>query len=132
MCKELHCSRNRLTALPNLPQCKFLTCVENQLTSLPQLPVCTSLICHENTLPVNDLISWQILWRIRQRICHNFLSRKYYRRWYHFFLRAKTTRKKDLHLKLKYSPNLDFYKQDPYYQEFHRRKSQLSTEPNLN
>ena len=55
--KRLHCSYNKLTSLPNLPDIlEELWCDNNQLTSLPDLPdTLKELYCYNNQLPYNDL-----------------------------------------------------------------------------
>ena len=49
-CKELYCSDNQLTTLPELPNCERLDCSYNQLTTLPELPKCVDLDCNGNEL----------------------------------------------------------------------------------
>ena len=64
-CKGLYCSSNQLTQLPKLPYCKELYCRYNQLTSLPELPLCKKLSCRYNQLtslpdlPVCEELKWE-------------------------------------------------------------------------
>ena len=48
--KELHCYRNHLTSLPDLPNVEYLDCHNNQLITLPDLPNVKDLNCYNNQL----------------------------------------------------------------------------------
>jgi len=132
-CRELHCSCNYLTTLPKLSLCQKLSCYCNQLMILPELPNCIGLYCDYNRLtilsefsnckyltcsgnhlPFRDLESFKKLWRFRSF----YLGLKYVRLMYKRMLIIKAIRKRELHLELKYSPNLPFYKEDEYYVHF--------------
>lgn len=71
---------------------------------------------HFHTL---DTLRCELMWR-------RHLRRKYFRRWYLHILRRKALRKqdlfKDVHLELLYSLDLPFYREDPYYQDFHQHQ----------
>lgn len=113
-CQNLYCANNRLTALSNLPYCQRLDCSFNMLTLLPSLPQCYYLYCSNNPLPFSNLESFRRLWKFQRY----YFGHKYLCRWYLNMTKKKAKRKEDLHLELKYSPDLNFYKEDPYYREF--------------
>lgn len=113
-CEILDCNDNNLTILPNLPNCIKLDCRNNNLTTLPELPMCQSLYCSGNKLPFYKLIEWQKFWKFKKY----YLMIKYFKLFYKKMLLVKAKRKHDLHLELLYSPNLHFYKNDPYYNHF--------------
>jgi len=113
-CVILHCQFNRLKKIDYLPKCKILYCNNNQLESLPLLPNCESLYCSSNNLPYDSLEEHKIFWRFKTL----FLQIKYFRLMYKKMVILKTNKKYELHLELKYSPELPFYKNDPYYLHF--------------
>jgi len=114
-CKALNCSNNQLTSLPQLPNCILLWCYDNQLTSLPQLPNIRSYGWSNNCLPFGKLAKWKIIWKTRRL----YLQIKYFRLWYKFMLHSKARVKVELHNELKYSPNLQFYKNTEEYEHWH-------------
>jgi len=130
-CKWLNCYNNQLTSLPQLPNCTNLYCYNNQLTCLPVLnnlyypdysnnclPVLIN-ICYSdwsnNCLPFDELDKWKIIWKARRL----YLQIKYFRLWYKFMLQSKAKKKSEIHLELKYSPNLQFYKNTEEYEHWH-------------
>jgi Leucine-rich repeat (LRR) protein len=115
-CQLLYCSKNQLTSLPLLPLCQRLYCSRNQLTSLPPLPQCQELVCNDNPLLFISLREWNIIWQFRSL----YYGKKYLRLLYCHMLTQKARRKRDLHLELKYSPDLPFYQEDEYVHHFKR------------
>lgn len=113
-CEFLVCQNNKLTSLSQINNCKVLICYNNSLTSLPILNKCEELICFNNFLPFNDLNKFKKLWRFS----NFYLSLKFFKLLYKKMLLLKAKRKYNLHLELKYSPDLHFYKEDPYYKHF--------------
>ena len=135
----LYCSRNHLTRLSSYPHLVRLDCRDNQLFSLPLYPNLLHLDCMNNPLtflpshfklevlfcdtsPVNagnldlgceTLTELKAYWKFRDL----YLRKKYFRLWYKFLLESKRKKKYDLHLELKYSPDLPFYKEDEYWVE---------------
>ena len=110
-CRELFCSNNQLTSLPKLVNCQRLYCYDNQITSLPQLPNIQSYDWSNNCLPFYELDKWIIVWKVRRL----YLQIKYFRLWYKFMLHSKARVKAELHNELKYSPDLQFYKNTEEY-----------------
>ena len=114
-CKILYCGNNQLINLPELPKCKSLYCYNNQLYNLPNLPKCKILICYHNSLLFDNLNDFRKLWKFK----NFYLELKYFRLMYKKMLMIKANKKRDLHLELKYSPDLKFYKKDKYFKHFH-------------
>lgn len=114
LCKRLYCNNNQLIQLPDLPNCEVLDCSSNNLKQLPELPYCQTLDCWNNKLPFTSLKLFQGLWKFK----NFYLSLKYVRIMYKRMLTIKKNKRKELHLELKYSPNLRFYKEDEYYIHF--------------
>jgi Leucine-rich repeat (LRR) protein len=114
ICEILDCSQNQLQSLPKLPNCQVLYCFSNQLQSLPQLPVSLRLVCYNNQLHFNDLNSFKKIWKF----IRFYYGTKLIKILYKNMLNKKAKYKYDLHLELKYSPNLNFYKDDEYYKHF--------------
>jgi len=133
-CRELFCYNNQLPSLPQLPNCRILYCYKNRLTSLPQLTNCQILYCYNNQLtslpvlnnlhyndwsnnclPFEELDKWEIVWKTIRL----YLQIKYFRLWYKFMLQSKANKKAELHLELKWSPELQFYKDTPEYRHWH-------------
>src|SRR3984885_7074699 len=132
-CQELSCNNNQLTILPDLINCQTLRCINNQLTTLPDLINCQLLICCDNqltTLP--DLINCQFLDCRNNQLIYNSIEEhkklikfrnfykhlKYLKKWRLYKTKSIINKKKDLMIELLYSPNLSFYKLDPYYIHF--------------
>lgn len=113
-CIFLNCSRNKIIHLSELPKCEYLYCYDNELTNLPELPNCKLLFCINNYLPFETLNDYEKLWKFKRF----YLGLKFFRLFYKKMLQNFANRKYDLHLELKYSPNLNFYKEDPYYKHF--------------
>ena len=110
-CRELYCWNNCLISLPYLPKCKLIVC-DNKLIYLPNMPKCRAIFFHNRQK--NNIDYFKKLWRFR----NFFLALKYFKFFYRFMLNNISKKKLDLHLELKYSPNLNFYKNDPYYKHF--------------
>lgn len=63
--RVLYCTRNRLTALPAMPNVQVLHCSHNQLSTLPKLPLLHKLVCWNNqlsTLPELPLLHTLYCW----------------------------------------------------------------------
>ena len=103
-----------MSSLPQLHNCIYLHCSNNQLTSLSQLHNCKDLYCSNNQLAFEELDKWQIVWKARRL----YLQIKYFRLWYKFMLQSKAKKKAELHLELKYSPDLPFYKETKEYKHW--------------
>jgi len=126
-CDFLKCSNNQLTRLPKLPKCVYIDCDRNQLTYLPELPQCLFLNCDTNPLSLFDLDDYQKLWKFK----HFYLKLKYIRLWYWGLLKLKAEKKYQLHLELKYSPNLPFYKKNRHYKHFKKLQQSLSQKKDI-
>jgi hypothetical protein len=113
-CTDLNCSYNKLKSLPELPICTHINCFNNKLTNLSNMPSCTHLDCFHNQLPFTEPSKWKVIWRMR----NIYYSKKYFRLWYRRTLEKKAHKKYDLHLELRYSPNLKFYLEDEYCKHF--------------
>ena len=113
-CIELYCHENQLTYLPELSNCELLCCFNNQLTNLPELPKCKYLYCDNNNLSFTTLEENKKIWKFKRF----YLRLKYFKLFYKRMLQSLAKKKYDLHLELKYSPNLSFYKEDSYYKHF--------------
>ena len=107
--------------MPSLKNCKELFCEDNQLTNLPELRKCQFLYCRNNQLPYQNFVDFKKFWKFKRF----YLQLKYFRQLYKKMLLLKAKRKHDLHLELKYSPNLSFYKQDEYYKHFTENQSNV-------
>jgi hypothetical protein len=97
-----------------LPNCQILSCDDNQLTTLSNLPNCQELWCSDNQLLFNTLNDFKKLWKFKKF----YVEVKYIKKWRSFKLKSIINKKRDLNLELLYSPNLNFYKLDPYYKHF--------------
>jgi len=113
-CRDLLCSMNKLTRLPQLNNCTILSCSMNKLTRLPQLPNCTYLSCSYNKLPFEGLDKWKIVWKAKKL----YLEKKYFSLWWKYMLQSKANKKAELHLELKWSPDLPFYKETEEYKHW--------------
>ena len=113
-CHELICCYNKITYLPRLYHCIKLDCSYNKLTIIPELLYFCYISAHNNLLPFNDVYYLKKIWKFRKF----YLGLKYLRLLYKKMLLIKARKKYELHLELKYSPNLPFYKEDSYYKHF--------------
>src|SRR3984885_15195931 len=138
-CHKLYCDDNQLTTLPDLINCRILSCNHNQLTTLPDLINCQELNCNNNQLTIlPDLINCQILWCNNNQLIYDSIEEhkklvkfrnfykhlKYLKKWRLYKTKSIINKKKDLMLELLYSPNLSFYKLDPYYIHFIENQNQ--------
>src|ERR1700733_1412810 len=113
-CRTLDCDNNQLTILPDLINCQTLDCDNNQLTTLPDLINCQILCCSNNQLIYDNIKEHKKLVKFRNFYKHL----KYLKKWRLYKTKSIINKKKDLMLELLYSPNLSFYKLDPYYIHF--------------
>src|SRR3984885_9772651 len=118
-CQELNCFNNQLTTLPDLINCQRLSCGDNQLTTLPDLINCQKLCCNYNQLIYDNIEEHKKLVKFRNFYKHL----KYLKKWRLYKTKSIINKKKDLMIELLYSPNLPFYKLDPYYIHFIENKN---------
>src|SRR3984885_3475343 len=119
-CQELDCGLNQLTTLPDLINCQRLWCNNNQLTTLPDLINCQELDCSNNQLIYDNIEEHKKLVKFR-----NFYKQlKYLKKWRLYKTKSIINKKKDLMIELLYSPDLPFYKLNPYYIHFIENKNQ--------
>src|SRR3984885_2761869 len=138
-CQELQCGDNQLTTLPDLINCHKLWCNQNQLTTLPDLINCQQLSCRYNQLTtLSDLINCQILFCNNNQLIYDSIEEhkklvkfrnfykhlKYLKKWRLYKTKSIINKKKDLMIELLYSPDLPFYKLNPYYIHFIENKNQ--------
>src|ERR1700733_2723067 len=119
-CRTLDCDNNQLTILPDLINCQTLDCDNNQLTILPDLINCRILDCQNNQLIYDNIEEHKKLVKFRNFYKHL----KYLKKWRLYKTKSIINKKKDLMIELLYSPDLPFYKLNPYYIHFIENKNQ--------
>src|ERR1700733_1027715 len=119
-CQILYCNNNQLTILPDLINCRILNCDNNQLTILPDLINCQKLRCNYNQLIYDNIEDHKKLVKFRNFYKHL----KYLKKWRLYKTKSIINKKKDLMIEILYSPDLPFYKLNPYYIHFIENKNQ--------
>src|ERR1700733_1822473 len=116
----LNCPSKQLTTLPDLINCQQLSCRYNQLTTLSDLINCQILFCNNNQLIYDSIEEHKKLVKFRNFYKHL----KYLKKWRLYKTKSIINKKKDLMIELLYSPDLPFYKLNPYYIHFIENKNQ--------
>ena len=92
----------------------ILNCSYNQITQLPELPNCQDLYCWNNKLIIDNLNDWKKMWKFKKF----YLGLKFLRIWHIKTIKSIINKKCNIHEELLFSPDLPFYKLDPYYLHF--------------
>jgi Leucine-rich repeat (LRR) protein len=109
--EEINISNKNLTYIPSLERfrkLKELYCSYNELTILPNLPNTLEIIyCYNNLLPFEDIKSWNQFNKFKE----TYYRLKYGRRLERYYI--KNIRNKNINeemIEIVYSPDFNFYK----------------------